>query len=216
MTWQLVLEIVATAIASVGGAGAIIWALSSFFGKMWANKLLEKQKAEYQKDIEQYKSALSRELENVKATNEKITYISKVKYDIEISAIKDLTSKSHNVLIMCYSIIPFDKPTLSNVNEIKIRNQKHYTTFMNNLNLFMSSYGASLAFITEEISELYNNFLVLCREQFDLYTQIYNPQFGIPPKYIDLLYDKDESIEKAFFSAINAIKTYLNKIKVAD
>ena len=97
MTWQLVLEIVAAAIASVGGAGAIIWALSSFFGKMWANKILEKQKAEYQKDIEQYKSDLSRELENVKATNEKITYISKVQYDIEISAIKDLTSKSQKV-----------------------------------------------------------------------------------------------------------------------
>ena len=51
MLWEDILKIVASAIASVGGAGAIIWALSSFFGKMWANKILEKQKAEFQKDI---------------------------------------------------------------------------------------------------------------------------------------------------------------------
>lgn len=74
--------------------GAIILALSSFFGKMWANKILEKQKAEFQKDIEEYKNALSCELENVKATNEKLTYISKIQYDIEISAIKSLTQRA--------------------------------------------------------------------------------------------------------------------------
>lgn len=49
MSWQDILKIIATAIASVGGAGAIVWALSSFFGKIWANKLLEKQKQNIRK-----------------------------------------------------------------------------------------------------------------------------------------------------------------------
>ena len=66
MSWSDILKIVATAFASVGGAGAIIWALSSFFGKMWANKILEKQKAKYQKEIEEYKNALSCDLKRSK------------------------------------------------------------------------------------------------------------------------------------------------------
>lgn len=125
MLWEDILKIVASAIASVGGAGAIIWALSSFFGKMWANKILEKQKAEFQKDIEDYKNALSCELENVKATNEKLTYISKVQYDIEITAIKNLTEASHKVLLECFSIIPYNMALLKNKAEIINRHNSH-------------------------------------------------------------------------------------------
>ena len=216
MSWQDILNIIATAIASVGGAGAIVWALSSFFGKMWANKLLEKQKAEYQKDIEEYKSALSCELENVKATNEKLTYISKIQYDIEISAIRELTRASHQVLMMCFSIIPFDEVTLKKTQEIINRNQKHYNNFVKSFNSFMDVYGSSLPFIEDKISKLYDKFIVLCREQFDCYNQAFNPQLGIPKNYVNSLYKKDAEIDETYYSAINAIKEYLKKIKVDE
>lgn len=216
MNWQTVLEIVAAAIASVGGAGAIVWALSSFFGKMWANKLLEKQKAEYQKDIEQYKSALSRELENVKATNEKLTYVSKVQYDIEITAIKDLTRDGHRLLLTCFTVVPFNKSLLKNRNEMVLRNKSHYDLFVQHLNIFMDVFGGSLAFIEDAIINQFNKFLVLCREQFDYYDKIYNPNKGISAKNVDKLFDRNTEIDKAFDSAIEAIKEYLKKIKVAE
>jgi hypothetical protein len=38
----------ATIIASLGGSGAITLALSHFIGKTWADRALEKQRAEYQ------------------------------------------------------------------------------------------------------------------------------------------------------------------------
>lgn len=216
MSWQDVLKIIATAIASVGGAGAIVWALSSFFGKMWANKLLEKQKAEYQKDIEEYKSALSCELENVRATNEKLTYISKVQYDLEISAIKDLTRESYSLLMICYSVIPFDKAILNNSQEIILRNKNYFNRLTHNMNNFMDVLGGSLAFIEDDILDRFNNFLCLCREQFNCYVEIYNPNVGIPAKKVDLLFDRYEEISKTFNSAIKATKEYLKKIQVSE
>ena len=216
MSWQDILKIIATAIASVGGAGAIVWALSSFFGKMWANKLLEKQKAEYQKDIEDYKSALSCELENVKAANEKLTYISKVQYDLEISAIKDLTRESHSLRMICFSVIPFNKSILNNSKEIILRNKNYFDKLVKNINNFMDVYGSSVAFIDDDILDQFNNFLCLCREQHDCYVAVFNPNVGIPAKSVDMLFDRAEEISKAYNAAIKATKEYLKKIQVAD
>lgn len=216
MLWEDILKIVAAAIASVGGAGAIIWALSSFFGKMWANKILEKQKAEYQKDIEEYKNALSCELESVKATNEKLTYISKVQYDIEITAIKSLTQASHRLLLMCFSIIPYDETLLKNSIEILNRHNNHYQNFIVCVNSFMDIYGSSLAFIEENIAELFMKFLSLCRGLFDLYNQVYNEHFGIPQESVDMFYEKDGEIEETHKAVIKAIKQHLKEIRVAE
>lgn len=58
MSWIEIFQNIAGVIISVGGAGAIIWALSSYLGKMWAEKHLESIKTKYQKEIETYKSQL--------------------------------------------------------------------------------------------------------------------------------------------------------------
>ncbi len=216
MAWKDILSIIATAIASVGGAGAIIWALSSFFGKMWANKLLEKQKAEYQKDIEAYKSALSCELEKVKATNEKLTYISKIQYDLEIAAIKDLTRESHQLMMMCFTVIPVDKSILKNQAEIVSRHNNYYELYINSINKYMEVVGNSLAFIEDNVIKPYDKFLEECREQFDYYSEIYNPKIGVPTESVDVLYNRGESIEKIFDLAIKTTKKYLKKVKVTE
>lgn len=58
MSWNEIFQIVSGVIISVGGAGTIIWKLSSYFGEIWAKKHLESIKKEYQKEIERYKSQL--------------------------------------------------------------------------------------------------------------------------------------------------------------
>lgn len=58
MSWKDIIKIVAYSFTSIGGAGAIIYIFSSYFGKMWADKYLEKIKMDYQKEIEHYKNQL--------------------------------------------------------------------------------------------------------------------------------------------------------------
>lgn len=215
MTWQLVLEIVAAAIASVGGAGAIIWALSSFFGKMWANKILEKQKAEYQKDIEQYKSALLRELENVKATNERLTYISKVQFDIQIDLIKKLTSQSFRVITFGFSIVPLNETLFKYPKEFFTNYDSFFNEYTNNFNLFIQVVGQSFAFLDKEICDLYGNLLALNRKQIDSFKQIYAIN-KITEKDIQLLLNNGTEIQTIFETINEKIKNYLSNLKVAE
>jgi len=58
MSWNEIFQIISGVIISVGGAGAIIWKLSSYLGEIWAKKHLESIKKEYQKEIEYYKTQL--------------------------------------------------------------------------------------------------------------------------------------------------------------
>ncbi|MDD3939591.1 MAG: hypothetical protein PHF49_02970 [Patescibacteria group bacterium] len=47
-------------ISSLGGGGVLIWTLSNYLGKIWADKLLIKYKSEKDLEIEKYKNQLDR------------------------------------------------------------------------------------------------------------------------------------------------------------
>ena len=78
-------------VASLGGAGLIIIGLSSWIGKIWADKLMETQRKQNQKEIEKFKSELHKELELLKAKNEKMNYITKTQFDAEFRMYQELS-----------------------------------------------------------------------------------------------------------------------------
>ena len=64
MEWETVFKFVTASIASIGVGGAIIFALSSWLGKVWAGKILEKEKHDLSGELEKTK----RELDIIKET----------------------------------------------------------------------------------------------------------------------------------------------------
>ena len=46
MTFSEIAETAASVIVSLGGGGLIVFGLSSYLGKVWANRVLEKQRQE--------------------------------------------------------------------------------------------------------------------------------------------------------------------------
>ena len=58
LDWDEVFKFVFAALASVGASGAIIFALSSWLGKVWAERILSKEKHELNKDLESAKTDL--------------------------------------------------------------------------------------------------------------------------------------------------------------
>jgi kynurenine formamidase len=55
-------SIAGAVLASIGGGGVLLLALSSWLGKIWANRILEGDKAKYQKEFAELKSELDRRL----------------------------------------------------------------------------------------------------------------------------------------------------------
>jgi hypothetical protein len=58
MNWNEAFKISTAVFFSVGSASVIIFGLSSWLGKVWAARLLQKEKNEHDKDIEKYKKDL--------------------------------------------------------------------------------------------------------------------------------------------------------------
>lgn len=66
MDFKDIVEIAGVILASLGGGVAIVFGFSSWFGKIWANKLMEKDKAGYARDLESLKNELLLETESYK------------------------------------------------------------------------------------------------------------------------------------------------------
>lgn len=64
MTFQDSLSIVGTALAALGGGATIVAAFSAWLGKVWANRLMESEKAKYALELESVKAELSRASED--------------------------------------------------------------------------------------------------------------------------------------------------------
>lgn len=63
MDFADILKITASIVASVGGAGAIILGLSSWLGKVWADRIHLRTSAKYQQEIEEVRNRYNVELE---------------------------------------------------------------------------------------------------------------------------------------------------------
>src|SRR5215510_13537465 len=48
MNWDQAFKVASSILASVGGGALIVFALSSWLGKVWANRILEADKLKYQ------------------------------------------------------------------------------------------------------------------------------------------------------------------------
>jgi len=58
-----IFQVSAAVIGSVGGAAAIIFGLSTWLGKVWANRILEQDKLKYSSELEKIKNKLQSESE---------------------------------------------------------------------------------------------------------------------------------------------------------
>jgi FMN phosphatase YigB (HAD superfamily) len=67
MTLQEVLTIGAVVVASLGGGGLIVLGLSSFLGKVWADRLMESERARHNQELERLRATLSAENEKAVA-----------------------------------------------------------------------------------------------------------------------------------------------------
>ena len=77
-------------VLALGGAGAIIVAVSGFIARLWAKWFMEKQKNKYQKEIEGYKNELAVELAKCRTLNEKILHKEIFIYDEEFKIYKEI------------------------------------------------------------------------------------------------------------------------------
>jgi hypothetical protein len=76
-----VVEIAAVTLTALGGGAAIIFGFSSWLGKVWANRLMEKEKSNYAKELEDIKNKLTQDTESYKIKLKKSEFIFEKEYE---------------------------------------------------------------------------------------------------------------------------------------
>jgi len=90
MELKEILELSGVILGSLGGGAAIIFGFSSWLGKVWANRLMTKEKAEYAQELESLRNRLTQETESYKIKLKKSEFIFEKEYEatLEFVALK--------------------------------------------------------------------------------------------------------------------------------
>jgi hypothetical protein len=75
MVVREVLEISAVILGSIGGAAAIIFGLSSWLGKVWADRLMRRETAEFARELEEIRRRAALESESYKIRLKKSEFL---------------------------------------------------------------------------------------------------------------------------------------------
>ncbi len=93
MTFVDIFEVGGAVMLSLGGASALLFAFSSWLGKVWAERILSREKAKYAEQLEEFKKKLTLETESHKVRLKKSELVFAKEFEAAsslVSLIKDL------------------------------------------------------------------------------------------------------------------------------
>jgi hypothetical protein len=192
--------IITSCVSILLGGGSII----CYLVKDHRDKQFEKQREKYRGKLEN------------------INYVNKIRYDIELGIIKDLTEKAFNLKILCGMLFPSG---LIYVPQDKTEHQKlkvqQYNEAMEAYNLFIRALGKSAAFINDDIFEMYEKFRIECGKQIRFsQVELYNNNAWNLSGFVDEktkgVYDRNEKMIELNNDVNKKIKEYLKTLRVED
>lgn len=168
-----ILEVAAAIVASVGGCGVIVLALSKWFGGVLANKLLENERLEHNKELEEFKNKLNEQLNKAKSVNEKELYVSKAQYDNEYKIYMEIWEKLHKCIVYTLQLYPqgIVNMPIDEKGMLEYQKQK-YELYAENYNDFSLTIDKYAPFYKKQFYEKFIEIRKLCCKQgtyFDHY-----------------------------------------------
>ena len=199
--WHRVAEIALTCIASVGGIGVIIIGVVKFCGDRIADRLSQKYQLQMDKEIEQYKSELSKK-----------EYVSKTRFETEFSIYRELTMNFSKMVIAVSILVPRG---LVNVpideEDRKKLEHEHFVAAQKAAVEAQDSLHANKTFIPKELCEKYEEILKLAALQLDAYTRRFNYSY-LPEEregYNAEDYERTKEIQDKWDEQTDRIRDYL-------
>ncbi|EJG0989886.1 hypothetical protein C4G66_RS23670 [Vibrio parahaemolyticus] len=80
MEFNELLQLSGVILGALGGGSALVLSFSSFFGKLWANTLMEKEKANHARELEVLRGSLTKHSESYKVKLKKSEFIFEKQY----------------------------------------------------------------------------------------------------------------------------------------
>jgi hypothetical protein len=141
------LKIVLGVIGSLGGGGAIVLGLSGWLGKVWAERLMEKERHEHAKVLESDRAKYGKELEELKAKYEHTHRRLQAELDKTIFGHQLKTQTEFNALRELWKTVPPLENALLWIRALSFGSEvpksylDHLSETKNNLQSVLSDYG---------------------------------------------------------------------------
>lgn len=208
MTWDSVLKIVFTGIASIGGAGAIIWAVVKFSANRIADRLSKK-----------YEYVLNEKLESYKAELDKKNYITQVCFDKEFHAYSALIEATNEMVLKCFWLFPtcLDRIPVDEDEHLEMAKNRYKDAAEAHIK-YNSLLMGSLPFLNKEISDSFQKLRELCGKQLSMYTYCGElaPKRDVFVKSVetakDLCWDRTDKIIKKQEELSEQLRIYLSSL----
>ncbi len=145
MDFSELLRLVGSILFSVATGGAIVFALSSWLGKIWATRILQREKTELGKMVQV-------ELEHLRVGSERNLFIHKVQFEAEFDAYRTLWRAFGKATNLALSLRPVadERPAGKSEKEVLAG---RYGEFAGAYNAFLHEWVRSQPFIEEEIDQ---------------------------------------------------------------
>lgn len=165
-----IFKIAGAILISFGGSGAILFVLSSWLGKVWANRILETEKKNLTIEIEEYKNKLDKEIKIVSSLIDKSVYVSKLQYDKEFSIYLEIWGKLAECVSSTIDLYPTFQKTPTDEKELEAFNKAKMCKFVEKYNDFSDAIIKYAPFYNDK---LYKGFIELrnvCCKQGNAFT----------------------------------------------
>lgn len=137
------IETIAAIVISLGGGGAIIWAFSSWIGKIWADRMIKKYEFDSKYRL----------------------YSSQLQFDREYTIYSELWRQLITLKNQVFLLDPLLDCLPPKADKKRIVYQERYNEFVIRINNFSDSMYSNSPFINSEIYKELNLIYELCRNQ---------------------------------------------------
>ncbi len=210
MSWDDVIKIVLSALASVGGISGLIIIAIKFSSNIIAKRLEEK-----------YSLKLNKELESYKLLLEKNKYISKVRFDKEFQMYQDLSEKNLSMVYCVGETVAVVRGMFDTKEELANHLEK-YCNCLNEAEFTTKKYAS---FIDEKLFDKYQNLQKQAITIFKLYKfwlanndvilRIGEEKFTLKMVKGEIE-NKQKALSDLSDSIIKDVRLYLNCLAITD
>lgn len=178
---------------SIGGGAALVWALSSWLGKVWAGRILQQDRKKYAEELEAVKekhaASLSRLHGEVEAMNrrlqaelDKTTHVYRVQFEKEFQALVEIWKAVSELRSEIAALRPSMSLGLPNVSRRQEELDKRFGSFQKALWALQHAIHDQGPFYGEEVyDEVGRLAIIAIRENVEM--QLTDPEPFSPPWY---------------------------------
>jgi hypothetical protein len=202
-------KIIGAVITGLGGSSVIIIGLSSWLGKIWANRIFEKERSKYEIDLEDYKKEINKEMQKLRTYDEKALHMSKIQYDKEFEIYQDIWKAQ----IDCFIASNFLFPKEENIEYTPNQRSTKLSEYIDTLNKYLRVIQYSAPFYKEDFFGDFQDIFKICSTIADRYRLVYyaNPKQTIAKKDYQEEFDKIKVIQERLRIGI---QNYLKNLRI--